>query len=404
MRFRLKSRFQLKTRCHSKLNLRRTAHYLKLNARSTLPNCSVTASREPPEENRVYPPAQCLPSVRLRDPRKRALHWSKTSRYPIYDFRERSAIFQPMETAAVIDVPSGARKLARKLGFAPAEEATFLQALCSEGSDRPAIVSALGESTATGSTRASFQPEWVRGIDSAVPCAEREYQLDLSSVFLLSPLYFTQSRVTSPFVLDLCASPGGKTILAARALAPGLSASNEVIQKRIPALISNLKRCGIKNSQVFSRDPAFFGSAAKSAFDVCIADVPCSGQSLFGNGGVLSGVFHETLVRKNGLRQRRIIAAAANTVTPGGLLLYSTCTFSREENEAVIEWFLRSQPEFSAVEVPNLEVFKSRLTDCFAYRLFPHQGFGRGGFTALFRRAGNEPRAETNLTAIWRQE
>jgi hypothetical protein len=81
-------------------------------------------------------------------------------------------------------------------------------------------------------------------------------------------------------------------------------------------------------------------------------------------------------------------------VAPGGYLLYATCTFSREENEDNVEWFLKTFPEFSAVSVPVLELYRSHIGEAATYRLLPHQGKGAGAFCALLRRQPTEARFE----------
>jgi hypothetical protein len=96
----------------------------------------------------------------------------------------------------------------------------------------------------------------------------------------------------------------------------------------------------------------------------------------------------------NERRQRRILAHSQKVVAPGGYLLYATCTFSREENEDNIEWFLKTFPEFSAMEVSLLEPYRSHIGEGPTYRLLPHHGKGAGAFCALLRRAPSPERFE----------
>jgi hypothetical protein len=96
----------------------------------------------------------------------------------------------------------------------------------------------------------------------------------------------------------------------------------------------------------------------------------------------------------NERRQRRILAHSQKVVAPGGYLLYATCTFSREENEENVEWFLKTFPEFSAGIVPILEPYRSHIGEAATYRLLPHQGKGAGAFCALLRRNPVEGRFE----------
>lgn len=209
------------------------------------------------------------------------------------------------------------------------------------------------------------------------------YCMDFSSIFAASAL-LTVGR--SKRVLDVCAAPGGKSIFASRALEPELLLSNEVIGKRLGMLRSNLARCRIMNAYTQRLDPAELAKAAPAGCDAVIVDAPCSGQSLLSKGIENPGCFHPTIVNHNARRQRRILAASAETVAPGGHLLYSTCTFAPEENEKVVAWFLKRWGDrFAAVELSHLESWRSALSEVAAYRLYPHSGLGAGAFVCLFK-------------------
>src|SRR5690606_2144976 len=155
------------------------------------------------------------------------------------------------------------------------------------------------------------------------------YVFDFASVLMGLPM--TEIPLEKPSVLDLCASPGGKSVFAWRALSPSRLVSNEVIGKRTAALRSNLKRCHLP-AEVKSLDPEIFVKEGQE-FDVVIVDAPCSGQSLIAKGETAPGCFHPTNVNTCMKRQRRITANAAQCVKDGGYMLYSTCTYSPEENE-----------------------------------------------------------------------
>ena len=215
------------------------------------------------------------------------------------------------------------------------------------------------------------------------------YCLDLSSVFMASVL--TGIEDTPRVVFDACSSPGGKAVFAWKFFSPELLISNDSIGKRIPALISNLKRCNIQPSYVSSIDSDSFPSRALGVADMVIVDAPCSGQSLPMKGEKSAGAFHPATINLNSNRQKRILANAASVVAEGGSLAYMTCTFSIEENEKVISWFLKKFPEYASVEVPGMNSLRSTLSDHFCYRLFPKDGFGAGGFTSLFKRIGDRP-------------
>jgi 16S rRNA C967 or C1407 C5-methylase (RsmB/RsmF family) len=212
------------------------------------------------------------------------------------------------------------------------------------------------------------------------------YCLDFSSVFAASVLLAIASPVRQ--VLDLCAAPGGKSIFAWRSLRPSQLLCNEVIGKRIGALVSNLKRCRIHPHQVFSHDTAHWAEQFPSSMDVVVVDAPCTGQSLLAKGETAPGCFHPVQINKNANRQRRILANAAQTVAPEGYLAYMTCAYSPEENEETISWLLTRFPQFQPVSIPALQSFQSHLTDLPCYRMMPQDRLGAGAFTCLLRHSG----------------
>ncbi|HIK43770.1 MAG TPA: RsmB/NOP family class I SAM-dependent RNA methyltransferase [Leptolyngbyaceae cyanobacterium M65_K2018_010] len=209
------------------------------------------------------------------------------------------------------------------------------------------------------------------------------YCLDTASVFLAAVLGAIPRPVD--WVLDLCAAPGGKSLLAWQMLQPSQLWCNETIRKRVKILIANLKRCGATHSQVFNLDPQVFADHIPQAVPVVIVDAPCSGQSLLAKGEPALGCFHPVTLRKNVSRQRRILAQAAQVVAGGGYLAYMTCTFSPAENEQMVSWLLKQFPQFEAVEVPLLQDYASALATFPCYRLWPQSGLGAGGFTVLLR-------------------
>lgn len=209
------------------------------------------------------------------------------------------------------------------------------------------------------------------------------YCLDFSSVFAASVLLTIDSPVN--LVFDMCASPGGKSLFAWVALQPKLLMSNEVIGKRIGALVSNFKRCQVKDAIVLSRDSSILATELAQTADVVLVDAPCTGQSLLAKGGKAPGCFHPVTINKNANRQKRIIANSAQLVAPQGYLAYMTCAYSPEENEQVSEWFLDRFPHFQPITVPHLEKYRSPLTDLPCYRMFPHDRLGSGAFTVLFQ-------------------
>jgi len=254
----------------------------------------------------------------------------------------------------------------------------------------------------------NWQPDWVETMTEQVNIGSFDiykngdcYPLDFSSIFSISALLAIPAKPET--ILDLCAAPGGKSIFAWRHFKPELLIANEVIGKRSGALVSNLKRCHIEGSAVTGLDSQVFANRYPESFELILVDAPCSGQSLPAKGQEALGAYHPQLINMNANRQKRIMANAAQAVAPGGHIAYMTCTYSREENERVVEWILKKNPELEAVEVPHLAAHRSALTETPCYRLWPHEGLGAGAFTALLRRkAGpNHARDISNLPTTW---
>lgn len=210
------------------------------------------------------------------------------------------------------------------------------------------------------------------------------YCMNLASVF--EGAVFTAVADNPRLVIDLCAAPGGKSVLAWRTLKPRMLISNEVIRKRAGQLIANLRRCHIHPAKVTSLDTSVIAASCPGAADLVIVDAPCSGQSLIAKGKHVSASFHSHVINHNRNRQRRILGNAAEVVRPGGWLAYITCTYAVKENEGNVKWFLKNFPNFSPVAVERLKGWESHLADFPCYRLWPHHGAGPGGFTALLQR------------------
>ena len=236
-----------------------------------------------------------------------------------------------------------------------------------------------------------WQPCFVDRVIEGQNCGSHElhtqgyfYCLDFSSVFAASTLLALPMPAHS--ILDVCSSPGGKAIFAACLLQPKRLLCNETIKKRLPQLKANLKRCGLANYQVLNCDPSELSSILGYPAELVLVDAPCSGQSLLAKGQAAQGCFHPQMINMNARRQRRIIAQAAGLVAPGGHLAYMTCTFSREENEKIIAWFIKHFPSFRPVPIPCLSTYLSAFANFPCYRLWPMSGLGAGAFTALLYR------------------
>jgi 16S rRNA C967 or C1407 C5-methylase (RsmB/RsmF family) len=236
----------------------------------------------------------------------------------------------------------------------------------------------------------SWQPEWCDRLALGQQPGKHPlhdqgafYCLDFSSVFAISVLQAIARPIST--AIDVCAAPGGKSIFAWRALQPQQLISNEVIGKRIGALLSNLKRCQIQPAWITNLDSQVLAEQIPQTAQVVLVDAPCTGQSLIAKGGKAPGCFHPVTINNNANRQKRILANSAQLVAGQGYLVYTTCTYSPEENEQVIRWLLERFPHFQPVPVPHLQAYQSHLADFPCYRLFPQSGLGAGAFTVLLQ-------------------
>lgn len=195
-------------------------------------------------------------------------------------------------------------------------------------------------------------------------------------------------------VLDLCAAPGGKTTqLAAAMQGRGLLVCNEIHPRRAQVLASNIERLGIPNALVLSEHPAKLAQRFPGYFDRILVDAPCSGEGMFRKEEAAVTDWSEATVAMCAARQQEILASAAEMLAPGGRLVYSTCTFSPEENEGVISAFLHAHPAFSVepVEAPWFSPARPDWIDDpapgleHAFRLWPHCLRGEGHFAAVLR-------------------
>lgn len=198
-------------------------------------------------------------------------------------------------------------------------------------------------------------------------------------------------------VLDLCAAPGGKSTQIASALAGlGLLVSNDNSPVRVKALVWNLEHWGVRNAIVTNEEPARLSYHFPDFFDKVLVDAPCSGEGMFRKDAKAAKKWDQYCCTACAGTQKEILTTAAAMVKPGGRIVYSTCTFSPEENEGVVAHFLAAHPEFSLVELPSgygwaegrpdwllgepvAELRKTR-------RLWPHKMKGEGHFIALFEK------------------
>lgn len=179
-------------------------------------------------------------------------------------------------------------------------------------------------------------------------------------------------------ILDLCAAPGGKsTQIAGRMRGQGLLVSNEIVPSRARILSQNIERMGVANCVVCREEPKKLAEYFPAFFDRVLVDAPCSGEGMFRKDDVAIDEWSPGNVSMCAARQRDILEHAAQMVCAGGVMVYSTCTFTVEENENVIDAFVKAHPEF---RLENTE------------RLWPHRVEGEGHFVAKLCKAGERER------------
>lgn len=198
-------------------------------------------------------------------------------------------------------------------------------------------------------------------------------------------------------VLDLCAAPGGKaTHLSALMQDSGLLVANEVHPTRAKILGENLERWGSKNAIITSTQPAALTSHFGPYFDCVVVDAPCSGEGMFRKDEIARQQWNEAQVRSCAATQIEILQAAYQMLAPGGRLVYSTCTFAPQENEANVQWLLTNYPDLAIVSAllhPSWQPgFHSDDSDPLRLtaRLWPHKLQGEGHFLACLHKKGQQ--------------
>ncbi len=208
------------------------------------------------------------------------------------------------------------------------------------------------------------------------------YVQESSSMFLEQ--FIRQFTKKSVRVLDLCASPGGKsTHLSAVLSEDSLLVSNEVIHSRALVLSENLKKWGNPNVVVTCNDPRDF-SRLPGFFDVIVVDAPCSGEGLFRRDPSAIEEWSESNANHCAQRQKRILADVWPSLAEGGLLIYSTCTFNPAENEENVVWLSTFAPiDAVTLNIPDDWGVVTSAGEGFpCYRLYPHKVKGEGFFIA----------------------
>ena len=211
------------------------------------------------------------------------------------------------------------------------------------------------------------------------------------------------------WVLDMCAAPGGKSTQIKNKLGEnGLLVSNEIISSRCKILTGNIERLGLSNTVTTCMDSKKIAKNFPATFDLIMVDAPCSGEGMFRKEEIAISEWSIENVNKCADRQIEILENAVQALKNGGYIIYATCTFSLEENEKVIDYFLQKHPELELV--PVKEAVKSNTADgihfdgCktqnihYARRFYPHRAKGEGQFMAVLHNKNSAASAVPKAT------
>lgn len=209
------------------------------------------------------------------------------------------------------------------------------------------------------------------------------YVQDASSMFLYQVLeqYLNKDAI----VLDLCAAPGGKATLISEFLhrGNGLLIANEVVRQRVFVLSENIQKWGNGNTIVTYNKPQDFGTRLPQVFDCIVVDAPCSGEGMFRKDPTAVEQWSPKLVAKCVQRQKDILSDVYEALKPGGVLVYSTCTFNRLEDEQIALWI---EQELNAERLPINTDISWGITPTVGYHFYPHKTRGEGFYICAFRK------------------
>jgi len=258
-----------------------------------------------------------------------------------------------------------------------------------------------------------FKPSSVKKAEQ-VPWCPDGYYLDTRPSFTFDPLfhagcYYVQ-EASSMFidhilktirqngdepvkVLDLCAAPGGKSTLINSAISNNdLLVANEIIKTRVPVLCDNLNRWGTPNIIVSNNDPKDFGRLT-GFFDIILVDAPCSGSGMFRKDPAAMNEWSEANVNLCHQRQERILADIYPALKEDGHLIYSTCSYSHQENEDILDW-LCNEFDMESIRIPIYKEWgivetESSAQKAWGYRFYPDKVRGEGLFAACLKKKGH---------------
>lgn len=213
-------------------------------------------------------------------------------------------------------------------------------------------------------------------------------------------------------VLDLCAAPGGKsTELGAKLMGKGVLIANDISNSRAKALLKNLELFGISNICVTSETPEKLASVYPEYFDKILVDAPCSGEGMFRKDADMVKDWLEHGPAYYAPIQKEILHQAVAMLKPGGMMVYSTCTFDKREDEEQILDLLKTYPEMEVVPLPRFAGACDSFGFSGAIRLFPHKIKGEGHFVVLLRKNADGQEAkqgkagkQTKIPAVLEKE
>lgn len=223
------------------------------------------------------------------------------------------------------------------------------------------------------------------------------YYVQEASSMIISQLL---PREEGMHVLDLCAAPGGKSTLLATLIGEGsLLVSNEIVGKRAVILEENVMKWGYSNVVVTNNRPRDFAKLTHF-FDVIVIDAPCSGEGMFRKDPAVRETWSPRIVEQCAARQKQILEDVYDALTPGGIIIYSTCTFNQRENEEVLDW---------AVENLGLEIGVSDLEfpedwglqkGPKGHRCIPGKFQGEGFFFSILEKKGEKSKTKRTKQRI----
>jgi 16S rRNA C967 or C1407 C5-methylase (RsmB/RsmF family)/NOL1/NOP2/fmu family ribosome biogenesis protein len=218
------------------------------------------------------------------------------------------------------------------------------------------------------------------------------YVQEAGSMFIEQALRSCIDLTQQLTALDVCASPGGKSTLLNSLLSQNsLLVSNEIIKQRADVLAQNLSKWGSNNVVVTNNDPAAF-SEMDNVFEVILVDAPCSGSGLFRKQHDAIEEWSPDNVNLCGQRQKRILSDVIGSLKNGGTLVYSTCSYSQQENEEIADWLI-AEFGLETVHIPTEKNWgivetQSDVHKAFGYRFYPDKTKSEGFFCAVFKKPG----------------